>query len=139
MQTFTKRHSLNRWVIAVLIGLLALGPFLHSHLGVSRVSGFHVDGMHAVDHTNENEVGSAPSLRAADDESPALGVVTSLPKPDDDGNLLLQAALLLAAVLGLLPRLILLRIRRSAAEPRTVHAYHDGWPPPALAPPLLTA
>ena len=53
--------------------------------------------------------------------------------------LLLQAALLLAAVLGLLPRLILLRLRPSATEPRTVHAYHDGWPPPALAPPLLTA
>ncbi|MFN4351724.1 MAG: hypothetical protein ACK4F6_13055 [Hylemonella sp.] len=66
-------------------------------------------------------------------------MATSLPKPDDDGNLLLQAALLLAAVLALLPRLILLRLRPSATEPRTVHAYHDGWPPPALAPPLLSA
>ncbi len=128
---------LNRGVTAVLIGLLALGPFLHSHLGASHVSGFHVDGMHAV--ANNDAVDTAYSLRAVDDESPALGVATSLPKPDDDGSLLLQAALLLAAVLGLLPRLVLLRIRPSAAEPRPVHAYRDGWPPPALAPPLLTA
>ncbi len=128
---------LNRGVTAVLIGLLALAPFLHGHLGASHVSGFHLDGIHAVAHTSE--AGSAHSMRAVDDESPALGVVTSLPKPDDDGSLLLQAALLLAAVLGLLPRLVLLRIRPSAAEPRPVHAYRDGWPPPALAPPLLTA
>lgn len=132
-----KFQLLNRGVMAVLIGLLALAPFLHGHLGASHVSGFHVDGIHAVAHTGE--AGTAQSLRAVDDESPALGVATSLPKPDDDGNLLLQTALLLAAVLGLLPRLILLRMRPSAAEPRTVHAYHDGWPPPALAPPLLTA
>lgn len=137
MQAFTRFHPLNRGVIAVLIGLLALGPFLHGHFGASHISGFHVDGMHAVAHTGE--AGTAQSLLAVDDESPALGVATSLPKPDDDGKLLLQAALLLAAVLGLLPRLILLRLRPSAAEPRTVHAYHDGWPPPALAPPALTA
>ncbi|MCZ8294960.1 MAG: hypothetical protein O9312_15730 [Hylemonella sp.] len=132
-----KFQMLNRGVMAVLIGLLALAPFLHGHLGASHVSGFHLDGVHAVAHSNE--AGSALGMRAVDDESPALGVATSLPKPDDDSKLLLQAALLLAAVLGLLPRLVLLRIRPSAAEPRTVHAYHDGWPPPALAPPLLTA
>jgi len=130
-------QSLKRVVMAVLIGLLGLGPFLHGHFGASHISGFHVDGMHAVAHSDE--AATAHSLRAMDDESPALGVATSLPKPDDEGNLLLQTILLLAAVLGLLPRLILLRIRPWAAEPRTVHAYRDGWPPPALAPPLLTA
>lgn len=132
-----KFQMLNRGVTAVLIGLLALAPFLHGHLGASHVSGFHLDGVHAVTHSNET--GSALGMRAVDDESPALGVATSLPKPDDDSKLLLQAAWLLAAVLGLLPRLVLLRIRPSTAEPRAVHAYHDGWPPPALAPPLLTA
>ncbi|MEQ1660722.1 MAG: hypothetical protein ABL896_18300, partial [Hylemonella sp.] len=133
MRSLTKFQMLNRGVMAVLIGLLALAPFLHGHLGATHVSGFHLDGVTAVAHTGE--AGSAVSMRAVEDESPALGVATSLPKPDDDGKLL-QAALLLAAVLGLLPRLILLRLRPSAAEPRTVHAYHDGWPPPALAPPL---
>ncbi len=137
MQAFTRFPPLNRWVIAVLVGLLVLGPFLHGHFGASHVSGFHVDGMHAFAHIGD--AATANSLRAMDDESPSLGVATSLPKSDDDGKLLLQAALLLAAVLGLLPHPILLRIRPSVAEPRTVHAYHDGWPPPALAPPLLTA
>lgn len=131
-----KFQTLNRGVVAVLIGLLTLGPFLHGHLGASHVSGFHLDGIHAVVHASD--AGSVLSMRSVDDESPALGVATSLPKPDDDGKLLLQAAWLLAAVLGLLPRLIHLRVQPSAAEPRTVHAYHDGWPPPALAPPLLS-
>ena len=130
-------QMLNRGMTAVLIGLLALGPFLHGHLGASHVSGFHLDGIHAVSHAHE--AGSAHSMRAVDDESPALGVATSLPKPDDDGSLLLQAALLLAVALGLLPRLVLLRIRPSAAGPRPVHAYHAGWPPPAHAPPTLSA
>jgi len=130
-------QMLNRGMTAVLIGLLALGPFLHGHLGASHVSGFHVDGMHALAHADET--GAVHSMSAMDDESPALGVATSLPKPDEDGSLLLQAALLLAAVLCLLPRLVLLRIRPSAAEPRTVRPYRDGWPPPALAPPHLSA
>jgi hypothetical protein len=123
--------------MAVLIGLLALGPFLHGHIGASHISGFHVDGLHAISHPAET--GHAHSLNAADDESPALGVATSLPKPDDDGSLLLHAALLLALVLGLRPHQPALRLRPCAADPHTVHAYHDGWPPPALAPPALTA
>lgn len=130
-------QMLNRGVMAVLIGLLALGPFLHGHLGASHVSGFHVDGMHAVAHLDE--AGTAHSLRAVDDESPALGVATSLPKPDDDGSLLLQAALLLAWALCLLPRLSSLRIRPAATDPQAARAYRDGWPPPALAPPHLSA
>ena len=130
-------QTLTRGVMAVLIGLLALGPFQHGHLGASHISGFHVDGLHAVSHPAETDF--SHSLSAANDESPALGVATSLPKSDDDGGLLLHAALLSAVLLCLLSRLCLLRIRPSAAGPQTVHAYRDGWPPPALAPPLLSA
>lgn len=127
---------LNRGVTAVLIGLLALGPFLHGHLGASHVSGFHVDGMHAVAHAGDT--GAVLSMSALDDESPALGVATSLPKPDDDSKLL-QAALLLACALCLLPRLSTLRIRPAATDPQAARTYRDGWPPPALPPPHLSA
>lgn len=137
MQALTRFQLLNRWATAVLIGLLALGPFLHGHLGASHISGFHVDGLHAVNHPAEP--GLSPSMSALDDESPALGVATSLPKSDDDGRVLLSAALLLAFVLGLMPHRSSLRLRPAAADPPAVHAYRDGWPPPALAPPALTA
>ncbi len=127
-------QSLKRVVTAVLIGLLGLGPFLHGHLGASHVSGFHVDGLHAMAHTAD--LGPSDSMSAADDESPALGVTTSLPKSDDDGSLPAHAALLLAALLCLLlPRLPLARIRPYATDPPAARAYRDGWPPPALAPP----
>lgn len=122
--------------MVVLIGLLALGPFLHGHFGASHISGFHLDGLHAISHPAE--IGFSHSLSAADDESPALGVATSLTKSDDDGRLL-QAALPLAFVLGLLPHQSSLRIGPAAADLQAVHAYRDGWPPPALAPPTLSA
>jgi len=132
-----KFQSLNRGVMAVLMGLLALGPFLHGHVGASHVSGFHVDGLHAIAHAGE--MGASDSMSAVDDESPALGVTTSLAKSDDDGSLPLQAALLLAVLLCLLPRRVFLRIRPSAGDLHAVRVYRDGWPPPALAPPLLNA
>ncbi len=127
---------LKRGLMTVLIGLVSLGPFLHGHLGTSHVSGFHVDGLHAVAHADE--AGSVHSMSAVDDESPALGVAASLPK-SDDGHLLLPAALLLACVLCLLPHQSSLRIRPAATDPQAARAYRDGWPPPALAPPALTA
>ena len=43
---------LRRWLTLLMVGLLALGPFLHSHFGTSHDTGFHLDGVHAVSYTH---------------------------------------------------------------------------------------
>ncbi len=124
---------LRRWLTLLMVGLLALGPFLHSHFGTSHDTGFHLDGVHAVHMADASSVGSA---QASQEESPALGVSASLPQPEDDGQSVLMCALLWA--LPLLPLL------RQAGLPRGDHArtpkhalYGEGLPPPSLAPPTV--
>lgn len=127
------------------MGLLAIGPFLHSHTGASRVTGFHMDGVHGVATpstalgtwagTSANKA-ALHSLSASDDESPALGVAASLPTPDHDGFMLAAAVCLLAVVLPL-GLLCLSACTWGRAPQRTpMRVYRAGWPPPALAPPL---
>ena len=124
----------HRWLSLWLGVLLALGPFLHSHFGASHEQGFHVDGVHAV-HAAPALSPELHSVQAPDDESPALGVATSLAQSEEDGLPLFALAWLLAPLLPRLaqlsrhwPRLPL----GSPVRPR----YRAGWPPPCLAPPL---
>ena len=121
----------HRWLAALLAGLLALAPFLHSHIGISHESGFHIDGLHAVHHPGHD---AQVSLQAPDDESPALGVAPVRPLPEDGNALWWPMALLLV-----LPLLCLLR--PSPASAPQVRASGRTWcrmglPPPSLAPPL---
>ena len=114
-----------------MAGLLALGPFLHSHFGASHDTGFHLDGVHAVHAADTTGLSLA---QFGEEESPALGVSPSLPHAEDDGQCVLLFALLL--VLPLLP------LHRQAPLPRNEGnqtpkpaLYGDGLPPPSLAPP----
>ena len=122
---------LRRWLTLLLVGLLALGPFLHSHFGASHDTGFHLDGVHAVhaaDSTGMN------LTQAGDEESPALGVSASLPHPEDDG----QSGLLLALLLVVLPLLPVLGQGLPCWRHPRKHQptlYGAGLPPPSLAPP----
>ena len=122
---------LRRWLTLLMVGLLALGPFLHSHFGTSHDTGFHLDGVHAVhaaDTTGMN------ATQAGEEESPALGVSASLPHPEDDG----QPAQLLALLLIVLPLLPLVRQGLPCWRSRREHRpalYGEGLPPPGLAPP----
>ena len=122
---------LRRWLTLVMVGLLALGPFLHSHFGASHDTGFHLDGVHAVHASAPADVSA---VQTSDDESPALGVAASLPSPEDKALGLLGLALLVA-VLPLLPRrrLPLPRAQRTLAPACSL--YRAGLPPPCLAPP----
>ncbi len=122
---------LRRWLTLLMVGLLALGPFLHSHFGTSHDTGFHLDGVHAVHAADTTGIGA---VHANEEESPALGVSASLPHPENDG----QSGPLLAFLLVVLPMLPLLRQRlprsnRSWAPKSAV--YGNGLPPPSLAPP----
>ncbi len=123
----------QRWLALALIGLLALGPFLHSHFGVSHDTGFHVDGLHEVHHLSHDA--SSPQASAPDDESQALGVAASLPQ--DGGALAWPLALwLVLAVVPLLPT----RTAHPCPPGPAAHArliYRAGMPPPGLAPPQV--
>jgi hypothetical protein len=131
-------QRLSLGMVVLLVGLLSIGPFLHSHVGASVVSGFHLDGVHSVAQPDAAVVDVAlPSFHVNDDESPALGVATSLPNSDQDHLCVGDIGALLAAVL--LASLLCLPRRVRLAWPTTTPArtYQAGWPPPALAPPLL--
>lgn len=131
-------QRLSLGLVVLLIGLLAIGPFLHSHVGASVVSGFHMDGVRSLPLSGPGDAAaSVHSLTVNDDESPALGVATSLPKSDPSQLCVGDITALLAA--ALLACLIArpLRLRPLCPQFVAVRTYQAGWPPPALAPPTL--
>ena len=128
-------RSLQRIGALALLGLLALGPFLHAHWGQANRGGFHMDG--AVVH--HHAVGADASVMSADDEheSPAVGVAGSLPRGGEKtpslGDMhLWVCSLLLAVLLPLMP----LREPTREPAPRLARRTRGNWPPLALAPPL---
>ncbi len=125
---------LRRCLTLLLAGLLALGPFLHGHFGTSHDTGFHLDGVHAVHAVQAAQATSLTALQNPDEESPALGVATSLPHSEDKPLEDLAFALLMA-VLPLLPLLPRSLPRPGWAGPLAGPLYRAGLPPPCLAPP----
>ena len=123
----------HRWLAALLAGLLALAPFLHSHFGASHESGFHIDGLHAVQHPGHDAQPSL-SMQASDDESPALGVAPVRPPSEGGDSVWWPMALLL--VLPLLPLLAQGQPRAPCPRRSARLLYRVGLPPPSLAPPL---
>jgi hypothetical protein len=63
-------------LVIALVALLAVGPFLHAHLGVSTVQGLHVDGMSAVNTTHVTS-GATSFSATQEHESAAVGVETA--------------------------------------------------------------
>jgi len=125
-------------MVVLLMGLLSIGPFLHSHVGASVVSGFHMDGVRSLPLIDAADAPIAlHSLHVNDDESPALGVAASLPNSDQDSLCVSDLSALLAVVL--LASLVCPPRRTRLVWPVVLpsHTYQAGWPPPALAPPLL--
>jgi hypothetical protein len=130
-------HRATHWLLAVLCGLLALGPFLHAHLGFSKVTGFHVAGYNSLVNPHglaaSHPQAEAPEL--FDAESPAVGVSASLIRlafdiPCPDG-LSLQTLLAVIAVAGVLCA----RMRPPHVGTNRPARPRPGLPPPALAPP----
>jgi hypothetical protein len=126
---------LRRLSAALLLGLLALGPFLHAHLGQARTSGFHMDGLQWHSHAVDAEL---PSLTADDEhEAPAVGVSTSLTResldtPQAQDLLHWAFALVLAVLPWVVPRVAI----HGHALRAPTRLYLPGQPPPALAPPF---
>ncbi|MBD8051674.1 hypothetical protein [Limnohabitans radicicola] len=131
-------QRLSLCIVVLLMGLLSIGPFLHSHVGASLVSGFHLDGVHGLAQTHAaNAHGSKALPSFSEDESPARVVVTSLPNSQPDnvfvGDLTAVLAAVLLASLVCPPQ----RTRRAWPSAAPARTYQAGWPPPALAPPHL--
>ncbi len=120
-----------RWLALLLAGLLALGPFLHSHFGASHDTGFHLDGLHAL---HSSQPAAFAGFLVPVEDSPALGVDDSMTQPESEG-LPDLAFVLLIAVLTLLPPLRQPLPRASRAHPVPGALYRPGLPPPCLAPP----
>jgi hypothetical protein len=127
-------RSLQRIGALALLGLLALGPFLHAHWGQANRGGFHMDG--AVVHHHAASA-DAPVMGADDEhESPAVGVAGSLPRgaektPSLGDVQLWVCSVLLAVLVAPAPP----RERAPIRQRQPVRRTRANWPPLALAPP----
>jgi hypothetical protein len=122
-----------------MMGLLALGPFLHAHYGATLATGFHVNGLQAVAITPDAGTATdSPMLSLpTEQESPAVGVVTSLPRFEADT---FSADTRPVLLLSLLIQNVLQRLPSAwpwtpAAPPAIARIFQAGFPPPAHAPP----
>ncbi len=116
-----------------MAGLLVLGPFLHGHFGTSLETGFHIDGVHAVNTTDHTSLGT---MQLGGEESPALGVAASVPQPEDEDVLLFSVSLFTVLVPSLARRNFLFPRGRKRLFVATPLRYRPGLPPPCLAPPI---
>jgi hypothetical protein len=133
-------RTLSLWLISLLMGLLALGPFLHAHYGGSAATGFHVNGLQAVviAHASGLSADSPMLSSPTEQESPAAGVVTSLPRSEADSlaSEMPPVVILSLIVLSLLPALRSAWPWNPAAPAVITRLFQAGCPPPAHAPPL---
>ena len=128
------------YLAIALVALLAIGPFLHAHYGASLTSGFHINGLQAVTMTStpgQSADGPVLSLPTEQD-SPAVGVVTSLPRTEADAFTpdTTNVVLFSFVVLSVLHRLPIAWPCQEAALPVIARWLQAGCPPPAHAPPL---
>ena len=130
------------WLKCSLTVLLALGPFLHAHYGASHVSGLHMDGMDVAHVMHAHDLSEVTFQNDADEESAAVGVVTSYPRElqldvSDVEWISIATAWLLfiaGAITSFIPSHLRVSFKRVVR-----HLYAPGSPPPTLAPPVLMA
>lgn len=135
VQRLIRQLPLHRALLAALAALMVLGPFLHSHRGISHITGFHVDGVHQAFHAFDL---SEAGVDIADDaESPALGLASSLPQSGDDNSVTPVPLVALLLLVLWVPPLVLTRARYTRAPAPVRRIYDASRPPPAQAPPAL--
>jgi len=127
------------------MGLLALGPFLHAHYGPSQATGFHINGLEttALAGQTMTPAHDLPEISAPiEPESPAVGVVTSLPRCEE--NELFTTDTLDLLMVGffshkLFKLLALIWPWVPQVNPSGACAFRAGFLPPALAPPVSSS
>lgn len=130
---------LRRLSTAWLLGLLALGPFLHAHFGHASTEGFHVDGLQWHSHAPDGE---SLSFTADDEhEAPAVGISASLTRESHETPpshaLIAWACTLILAVLPICVPVVRPRLWQRHCKPSSLFQW-AGHPPPSLAPPALS-
>jgi hypothetical protein len=152
VHTSTVFRQCSLWLAALLMGLLALGPFLHAHYGQSQATGFHINGLQTASGTSAllpAHQGFASAVSAerpwlsapTEQESPAVSVVTSLPRFEEGDSFsadTLEVLLVSFFVLSVLRRLPRIWPGVRTVNPFVACAFQAGFPPPAHAPPLLS-
>ena len=119
--------------------LIALGPFLHAHYGVSKVTGLHVAGVSAVATKSEPELTTISFTQDDEQESAAVGVETSyarqvgLDVQDPSESVLIFTLFAMVAVIQRLVVCLLKLDTQRAGRP----SFLAGFPPLPHAPPSL--
>jgi hypothetical protein len=134
---FIKRLCLP--FMAMLMVLLALGPFLHAHYGSSRMLGFHVDGI--VQATGVAHHFDLASLsQDTEEESAAVGVTTSYARQtlqDSDGDPAVSFVAVALVLFAVATYGFWIQRRNSQSTWLSRSTYALGFPPPAHAPPTF--
>jgi len=128
-------------ITAILMVLLALGPFLHAHYGSSRLLGFHVDGIaqaHEAHHTRFDLVSVSQD---GEEESAAVGVTTSHARQSLQGSedeVPADVVATVVVVFAVVSQPIVSPWQGQTSAWHAPSTYALGFPPPAHAPPTLT-
>jgi hypothetical protein len=134
---FIKRLCLP--FMAMLMVLLALGPFLHAHYGGSRMLGFHVDGI--VQATGVAHHFDLASLsQDTEEESAAVGVTTSYARQtlqDSDGDTSANFVAMALVLFAVAAYGFWVQRRNGQSTWLSPSTYALGFPPPAHAPPAF--
>mgnify|MGYP000396750947 CR=1 FL=1 len=119
--------------------LIALGPFLHAHYGVSKVTGLHVAGVSAVATKSEPELTTISFTQDDEQESAAVGVETSyarqivLDVQDQPQTVLVLTVFVMTALAQCLASFFLAPDTQRAGRP----FFQAGLPPLPHAPPTF--
>lgn len=122
-----------------LVALLAIGPFLHAHYGVSKVTGLHVAGVSAVAATAEPTLTMTSFSQDDEQESAAVGVETSyarqivLDVQDQPQTVLVLTIFVMTALAQCLASFFLAPDTQRAGRP----SFQAGLPPLPHAPPTF--
>lgn len=125
--------------MAILMVLLALGPFLHAHYGSSRMLGFHVDGI--VQATGVAHHFDLTSLsQGSEEESAAVGVTTSYARQtvqDSDDDVSPSFIAMVSVLFAVFGHGVVVQQRKRSDSWLVPSAYALGFLPPTHAPPTF--
>jgi hypothetical protein len=123
----------------VLVVLLAIGPFLHAHYGVSKVTGLHVAGVGSVTASADAALQMTSFSQDEEPESAAVGVETSyarqiaLDVQDQPQSVLILTVFVMAALIQRVVSFLFMPDTQRAGRP----SFLAGFPLLPHAPPAF--
>ncbi|WP_310625081.1 hypothetical protein [Limnohabitans sp.] len=127
--------------MAILMVLLALGPFLHAHYGSSRLLGFHVDGIAQAQEVRHPRFDLVSVSQDSEEESAAVGVTASHARQslqDSENETPADVVATVVVVFAAVSHTFVAPWHGQTSAWHAPSTYALGFPPPAHAPPTLT-